>query len=218
MMDDKQRILIQEQLLTKSLHIQLNSTFIFVLKALCSFFFFFFSCNRFLWICLEWEHLDQLFIMFFKMKMVLPVMKCNNWLIGFVPLVYVLNYRKHVFLSQLCHTDARCSKSVSIPAPVHYAHLAAAASGAYKFGGQNNSNQQQEYSLIRIIWFNLVCFRVIVSDEDPDEATETEEMSLGDVKTKVLLLNGNMQNLMWYVWAYSQSITYHIWHNKERMS
>ncbi|CAF3642720.1 unnamed protein product [Rotaria sp. Silwood1] len=33
----------------------------------------------------------------------------------------------------LCHTDARCSKSVSIPAPVHYAHLAAYASHVYEF-------------------------------------------------------------------------------------
>ncbi|CAF1673252.1 unnamed protein product [Rotaria magnacalcarata] len=33
----------------------------------------------------------------------------------------------------LCHTDVRCSKSVSIPAPIHYAHLAANASDAYDF-------------------------------------------------------------------------------------
>lgn len=25
----------------------------------------------------------------------------------------------------LCHSDVRCTKAVSIPAPVHYAHLAA---------------------------------------------------------------------------------------------
>ncbi len=25
----------------------------------------------------------------------------------------------------LCHSDVRCTKAVSVPAPVHYAHLAA---------------------------------------------------------------------------------------------
>lgn len=32
----------------------------------------------------------------------------------------------------------RCTKSVSIPAPVHYAHLAAASSRALKFGDEQD--------------------------------------------------------------------------------
>ncbi len=35
----------------------------------------------------------------------------------------------------------RCSKSVSIPAPVHYAHLAAYASRALKFGDDHETDE-----------------------------------------------------------------------------
>ncbi|CAF1006461.1 unnamed protein product [Didymodactylos carnosus] len=40
----------------------------------------------------------------------------------------------------LCHTDARCSKSVSIPTPVHYAHLAAKQSRAFDFEDDSNTD------------------------------------------------------------------------------
>ncbi|CAF2728672.1 unnamed protein product [Rotaria sp. Silwood2] len=42
-----------------------------------------------------------------------------------------------IIFIKLCHTDVRCSKSVSISAPVHYAHLAAYASHAYDFDHDN---------------------------------------------------------------------------------
>lgn len=46
---------------------------------------------------------------------------------------------------QLCHSDARCSKSVSIPAPVHYAHLAAYASRSFEF---TEADTNEEYVIL----------------------------------------------------------------------
>ncbi|CAF2767340.1 unnamed protein product [Rotaria sp. Silwood2] len=76
----------------------------------------------------------------------------------------------------LCHTDARCSKSVSIPAPVHYAHLAAYASAAYDF--DQNDDEVQEIE---------------------DDENTSEEMTLEDIKTKVMVLNSKIQDTMWFV-------------------
>ncbi|CAF3736218.1 unnamed protein product [Rotaria sp. Silwood1] len=76
----------------------------------------------------------------------------------------------------LCHTDARCSKSVSIPALVHYAHLAVYASVAYKF----NDNDDETLEI------------------DDDEST-SETITLEDIKTKVMILNNNIQDTMWFV-------------------
>ncbi|CAF5041895.1 unnamed protein product, partial [Rotaria sp. Silwood1] len=73
----------------------------------------------------------------------------------------------------LCHTDARCSKSVSIPALVHYAHLAVYASVAYKF----NDNDDETLEI------------------DDDEST-SETITLEDIKTKVMILNNNIQDTM----------------------
>ncbi|CAF0968816.1 unnamed protein product [Rotaria sordida] len=63
----------------------------------------------------------------------------------------------------LCHTDARCTKSVSVSAPVHYADLAAYAA--------------------RI----------------DDVLDETENISLNDIETKVMIFNDKIQNNMWFV-------------------
>ncbi|CAF1254023.1 unnamed protein product [Rotaria sordida] len=76
----------------------------------------------------------------------------------------------------LCHTDVRCSKSVSIPAPVHYAHLAAYASNAYEFDHSEDENLENE------------------DDEKP-----SEEISLEDIQTKVMILNNDIQDTMWFV-------------------
>lgn len=38
----------------------------------------------------------------------------------------------------LCHSDVRCTKAVSIPAPVHYAHLA-----AYQSRGTDNDENDR---------------------------------------------------------------------------
>ncbi|CAF2534547.1 unnamed protein product [Rotaria sp. Silwood2] len=77
---------------------------------------------------------------------------------------------------KLCHTDARCTKSVSIPAPVHYADLAAYAARMFEFGDDLDHNE-----------------------EVGDEFDPTENISLNDIETKVMTLNDKIQNNMWFV-------------------
>ncbi len=43
----------------------------------------------------------------------------------------------------------RCTKSVSIPAPVHYAHLAAYASRALKYGEEHDKERYETISICR---------------------------------------------------------------------
>ncbi|CAF4325858.1 unnamed protein product, partial [Rotaria sp. Silwood2] len=76
----------------------------------------------------------------------------------------------------LCHTDVRCSKSVSIPAPVHYAHLAAYASHAYEFDHSDDE--------------------ILESENDKDQG---ELITLEDIKTKLIILNNDIQDTMWFV-------------------
>lgn len=65
----------------------------------------------------------------------------------------------------LCYTDMRCTKSVSIPAPVHYAHLAAYSSRALKFGEEQDRESIHE------------------------ENEEPENYTLEDVNTKLMVLD-----------------------------
>ncbi|CAF1077709.1 unnamed protein product [Rotaria sordida] len=73
----------------------------------------------------------------------------------------------------LCHTDARCTKSVSVPAPIHYADLAAHAARMYKFGDDLDRHE-----------------------ENDDDFDESENISLKDIETKVMILNDKIQNNM----------------------
>jgi eukaryotic translation initiation factor 2C len=75
----------------------------------------------------------------------------------------------------LCHIDARCSKSVSIPAPVHYAHLAAYASRTFDF----DDNHEQ--------------------DSDEEDVENIENVSMDDIKTKLMVLDPKIANDMWFV-------------------
>ncbi|CAF4872522.1 unnamed protein product [Rotaria sp. Silwood1] len=75
----------------------------------------------------------------------------------------------------LCHTDMRCTKSVSIPAPVHYAHLAAYASRALKYGEDQDRESVDE------------------NNEEP------ETYSLDDIKTKVMVLDEKITDDMWFI-------------------
>ncbi|CAF3351794.1 unnamed protein product [Rotaria sp. Silwood1] len=75
----------------------------------------------------------------------------------------------------LCHTDARCSKAVSMPAPIHYAHLAAYASRTFDF---DDSHEQE-------------C--------DDDFVENAESVSIDDIKTKLMVLDPKMENEMWFV-------------------
>ncbi|CAF3097019.1 unnamed protein product [Rotaria sp. Silwood2] len=80
------------------------------------------------------------------------------------------------FTYWLCHTDARCTKSVSVPAPVHYADLATHAARMFKFGDYLGQNE-----------------------ENDDQSDQPENISLNDIKTKVMTLNEKIQNNMWFI-------------------
>jgi eukaryotic translation initiation factor 2C len=75
----------------------------------------------------------------------------------------------------LCHTDMRCTKSVSIPAPVHYAHLAAYASRTLKFGEDHDTESL---------------------DGDNEEP---ENYSLEDIKTNLMVLDEKIADDMWFI-------------------
>lgn len=65
---------------------------------------------------------------------------------------------------------------MSIPAPVHYAHLAAYASRTLDF---EDNHQEQEL--------------------DDDFVENTENVSLDDIKTKLVVLDPKMENEMWFI-------------------
>ncbi|CAF2311849.1 unnamed protein product [Rotaria sp. Silwood2] len=65
---------------------------------------------------------------------------------------------------------------VSIPAPVHYAHLAAYASKAYEFGHSDDEILENE-----------------------DDGNTLEAKSLEDIQTNVMILNDDTQDTMWFV-------------------
>ncbi len=88
---------------------------------------------------------------------------------------FLIIFRKNKFFFQLCHIDARCSKSVSIPAPVHYAHLAAYASRTFDF----DDNHEQ--------------------DSDEEDVENIENVSMDDIKTKLMVLDPKIANDMWFV-------------------
>jgi len=75
----------------------------------------------------------------------------------------------------LCHTDARCSKSVSVPAPVHYAHLAAYASRTFDFEDQRDETSGDDF------------------------IENNENVSMDDIKTKLMVLDQKIANNMWFV-------------------
>ncbi|CAF1041399.1 unnamed protein product [Rotaria sordida] len=77
----------------------------------------------------------------------------------------------------LCHTDMRCTKSVSIPSPVHYAHLAAYGSRALKF---NDDRESDDFD-----------------DDNNDE--EPESYSIDDIKTKLMILDSKVADDMWFI-------------------
>ncbi|CAF1024442.1 unnamed protein product [Rotaria sp. Silwood1] len=76
----------------------------------------------------------------------------------------------------LCHTDMRCTKSVSIPSPVHYAHLAAYGSRALKFDDDRESDN---------------------FDDNNDE--EPASYSIDDIKTKLMILDSKVVDDMWFI-------------------
>ncbi|CAF3078686.1 unnamed protein product, partial [Rotaria sp. Silwood2] len=77
----------------------------------------------------------------------------------------------------LCHTDMRCTKSVSIPSPVHYAHLAAYGSRSLNFDDDRVTDN--------------------VDDDGDDE--QLESYSLDDITTKLMVLDPKVANDMWFI-------------------
>ncbi|CAF3937251.1 unnamed protein product [Rotaria sp. Silwood2] len=77
----------------------------------------------------------------------------------------------------LCHTDMRCTKSVSIPSPVHYAHLAAYGSRSLNFDDDRVTDN--------------------VDDDGDDE--QLESYSLDDITTKLMVLDPKVVNDMWFI-------------------
>ncbi|CAF1173593.1 unnamed protein product [Rotaria sp. Silwood1] len=86
----------------------------------------------------------------------------------------------------LCHTDMRCTKSVSIPAPVYYAHLAAYGSRSLDFDANHpihsdgNDNDDND-------------------DENVDDEDDSTSYSLEDIKTKVMIFDPKVANDMWFI-------------------
>ncbi|CAF3752243.1 unnamed protein product [Rotaria sordida] len=86
----------------------------------------------------------------------------------------------------LCHTDMRCTKSVSIPAPVYYAHLAAYGSRSLDFDANHpthsDGNDKDDND-----------------DEDVDDEDDPTSYSLEDIKTKVMIFDPKVANDMWFI-------------------
>ncbi|UJR08589.1 hypothetical protein I4U23_012848 [Adineta vaga] len=80
----------------------------------------------------------------------------------------------------LCHSDVRCTKAVSVPAPVHYAHLAAYQSrDAESFENDRKST---------------------AGDFDDDELVEgIGSITLQEVESRLIQLDPSIQDTMWYV-------------------
>ncbi|CAF1297196.1 unnamed protein product [Adineta ricciae] len=104
------------------------------------------------------------------------------------PILYHVLYDEIGFTSDeiqsltyfLCHSDVRCTKAVSIPAPVHYAHLAAYQSrDAESFENDRKST---------------------AGDFDDDDLVDgMGSITLQDVESRLIQLDPSIQDTMWYV-------------------
>ncbi|CAF1375953.1 unnamed protein product [Rotaria sordida] len=82
----------------------------------------------------------------------------------------------------LCHSDVRCTKAVSIPAPVHYAHLAAYQSrDADSYENDRRSTMGGDF------------------DDDDDLIQNMGSITLQEVETRLIQLDPSIQDTMWYV-------------------
>ncbi|CAF1033031.1 unnamed protein product, partial [Rotaria sordida] len=81
----------------------------------------------------------------------------------------------------LCHSDVRCTKAVSVPAPVHYAHLA-----AYQSRDADSYENDRRSS--------------IEGDFDDDDLVDgIGSITLQEVETRLIQLDPTIQDTMWYV-------------------
>lgn len=87
----------------------------------------------------------------------------------------------------------RCSKSVSIPAPVHYAHLAAFGSRSLDFDDDRQTEKcERRFSKERIT-------SIVHSSFDGDEDEQPVSYSIDDIKTKLMVFDPKVADDMWFV-------------------
>ncbi|UJR24794.1 hypothetical protein I4U23_006169 [Adineta vaga] len=82
----------------------------------------------------------------------------------------------------LCHTDVRCTKSVSIPAPVHYASLCVARGLNLDYEGQMSGDQRS----------------ITASDVEEGIVDENILVTLDDIQTIKIDFNSIIENTMWF--------------------
>ena len=93
----------------------------------------------------------------------------------------------------------RCTKAVSVPAPVHYAHLA-----AYQSRDADSYENDRRSS---IAGYESHCTQpgrcspwIFPSDFDDDDLVNSAaSISLQEVETRLIQLDPSIQDTMWYV-------------------
>ena len=89
----------------------------------------------------------------------------------------------------------RCSKSVSIPAPVHYAHLAAFGSRSLDFEDDRQTEKYETFSSFRTE--NIHSITHVSFDDGEDE--QPLSYSIDDIKTKLMVFDPKVADDMWFV-------------------
>ncbi|CAF0840758.1 unnamed protein product [Adineta ricciae] len=82
----------------------------------------------------------------------------------------------------LCHTDVRCTKAVSIPAPVHYASICVSRGVNLDYEGQMANEQRS----------------TATSDMEEELVDENLVVTLDDVQTLKIDFNSMIENTMWF--------------------
>jgi len=106
------------------------------------------------------------------------------------PILYQVLYDEIGFTSDdiqqltnyLCHTDVRCTKAVSVPAPVHYATLCVSRGLNLDYEGQMANEQRS----------------IAASDLDEAMLDENVVVTLDDVQTIKIDFNPSIENTMWF--------------------
>ncbi|CAF3441824.1 unnamed protein product [Rotaria sp. Silwood1] len=106
------------------------------------------------------------------------------------PVLYQVLYDEIGFTSDdiqqltyyLCHTDVRCTKSVSVPAPVHYATLCVSRGLNLDYEGQMANEQRS----------------IATSDFEETSLDENIVITLDDVQTTKIDFNPSIENTMWF--------------------
>lgn len=106
------------------------------------------------------------------------------------PMLYQVLYDEIGFTSDdiqqltyyLCHTDVRCTKAVSVPAPVHYATLCVSRGLNLDYEGQMANEQRS----------------IATSELDETMLDENVVVTLDDVQSIKIDFNPSIENTMWF--------------------